>query len=145
MSPRDRSRLGLAALMVGAGVLHFVVPGAYERIVPRWLGHPRAWVYGSGLVEMASGALLAVPRSRRAGAALAAATIVAVYPANVQMAIDAGVPHDLAGWAAWLRLPLQIPLFRWAMKHARRPAPPPLSGSAACSTGAAAPGTTRSR
>jgi len=109
--------------MVGAGALHFVVPGFYERIVPRWLGSPRAWVYGSGVAEVASGLLVAVPRTRRAGAWLAAATIIAVYPANIQMAVDAGVPRSPAGWAAWARLPLQVPLFLWAMSHTRRVEP----------------------
>ncbi len=117
--------------MLGAGTLHFVVPGAYERIVPRWLGNPRAWVYGSGVLELAGGALLALPRTRRAGAWLTAATIVAVYPANVQMAIDAGMPRDALGWVAWLRLPLQLPLLAWALKHTRPPAEPTSRGAEA--------------
>ena len=41
-------------------------------------------------------------------------TLLAVYPANIQMAVDAGRPRDAEGWAAWLRLPLQLPMIRWA-------------------------------
>jgi len=76
--------------MTIAGVLHFVVPDPYAKIVPRWLGDPRLWVYSSGVAEIISGVLVAVPRTRRIGAWAAAITIVGVYPANIQMAIDAG-------------------------------------------------------
>src|SRR5690349_766568 len=106
----DRSRLRFAAMMAGMGVLHFVLPRPFERIVPRWFPWRRRAVVWSGVAELASGALLAVPRTRRAGGALATATIVAVYPANVQMAIDAtrGRPQvSMPTWLTWARLPLQ--------------------------------------
>lgn len=118
-APSTRSRYGLAAFMAGAGVMHFVIPHVYESIVPRWLGHEREVVRWSGVAELACGALVAVPRTKRVGAWLTTATLVAVYPANVQMAVVAGVPTDVAGWAAWLRLPLQLPLIRWAWRHTR--------------------------
>ena len=105
--------------MVGAGVLHFVAPDFYERIVPKWIGHERAVVAWSGVAEVLCGVLLAVPRTRRLGAWLTVATLVAVYPANLQMAVDAGRPHDPAEWVAWLRLPLQFPLIACAHHHTR--------------------------
>lgn len=121
---RVPSRLWLAALVAGSGVAHLVVPGFYERIVPRPLGHARAVVLASGVAEMAAGALLALPRTRRAGGWACAAVLVAVFPANVQMALDGG----LAGSAsvlgspavAWARLPLQVPLVLWAAHEGRR-------------------------
>lgn len=116
---RNRSRLVLAGFLCLMGVLHFLVPGPFERLIPRWLGSPRFWVLSSGVAELASGSLLFTPRTRRTGAWFAAATMVAVFPGNISMAVEAGVPHDLASWAAWLRLPLQIPLIRWALKHTR--------------------------
>jgi uncharacterized membrane protein len=106
-------------MLLFMGGLHFVAPTPFEKIVPRWLSNPGFWVGASGVAELASGALLAVPRTRRVGGYLAAATIVAVYPANIQMALDAGMPDDAMGWFSWLRLPLQIPLFRWALKQTR--------------------------
>lgn len=105
--------------MAGAGVLHFVIPQVYERIVPKWLGHDQAVVRLSGVAEIACGALLASRRTKRLGAWLTTATLVAVYPANVQMAVEAGIPNDAGEWAIWLRLPLQIPLIRWALRHTR--------------------------
>ena len=122
-SVERRARI-LAGALVVMGVLHFVVPGAFDRIVPRVLGHPRKWTYLSGVAELASGILVAVPRTRRTGALLATATIVAVYPANWQMALDSGLPpRDAVGWGAWLRLPLQLPMIRFAWRVAQRARP----------------------
>ncbi len=115
-----RARI-LAGALAFMGVLHFVAPGPFDRIVPRVLGHPRRWTYLSGAAELASGILTAVPRTRRTGALLATATIVAVYPANWQMALDSGVPpKDAVGWGAWLRLPLQVPMIRFAWRVAHQ-------------------------
>ncbi len=116
--PSERSRYGLAAFMTGAGLMHFVAPRFYEAIVPSWVGHERAVVRWSGIAEVASGALVAVPRTRRLGAWCAVITLLGVYPANIQMAVDAGVARrDPRAWAVWLRLPLQFPMIRWALKH----------------------------
>ena len=117
--PSDRSRYWLAAFMVGAGVLHFVSPAFFERIVPKWIGHEKAVVAWSGVAEVLCGVLLAVPRTRRLGAWLTVVTLVAVYPANLQMAVDAGRPEQPAEWVVWLRLPLQFPLITWAHHHTR--------------------------
>lgn len=116
------SRLALAGLMVGTGSLHFVVPRAYDRLIPRVLGQPRPWTLASGVAEIAAGALLGVPRTRRVGAWAVAAVLVGVFPANVDAAVRGGMPAR--GWlgsatAAWLRLPLQVPLVWWALRHRR--------------------------
>ena len=115
-----RARI-LAGGLVFMCVLHFVAPGPFDKIVPRVLGEPRRWTYLSGVAELASGILTAVPRTRRTGALLATATIVAVYPANWQMALDSGLPpKDATGWGAWLRLPFQVPMIRFAWKVAQQ-------------------------
>ncbi|MGI8758406.1 MAG: DoxX family protein [Acidimicrobiales bacterium] len=125
----QRSGLALAVFMVLAGALHFVIPASYERIVPRSLGNPRALVAVSGAAEIGAGVLLAFRPTRRVGAALAVLLLMAVFPANVQMALDGGIPGK--GFplgspvVAWLRLPLQVPLALWALRHARRPKPTP--------------------
>lgn len=109
--------------MVLAGAAHFVVPASYDRMIPGFLGPPRPWVYGSGLAEVAGGALLASARTRTIGAWWVAALLVLVFPGNVKMALDGGVPEGsgaLAGpTAAWLRLPLQVPLIWWAWRLTR--------------------------
>lgn len=117
--PSERSRYGLAAFMIGAGITHFVAPGFYERIVPKWFGHARATVRWSGVAELLCGALVALPRTKRFGAWLTVVVLLAVYPANIQMAVDAAKPSNAEEWVAWVRLPLQLPLIRWAHRHAR--------------------------
>ena len=107
--------------MTAAGSLHFVLPDTYARIVPSGLGDARAVVAASGLAEVAAGALLAIPRTRRLGGWCTAAVLVAVFPANVQMARDATASGDTVPMLlTWARLPLQVPLVLWALAHARR-------------------------
>jgi len=117
-----RSRLRLAGMLLASSVGHFVIPKPFMKIVPRFLGHPRFWVYASGLVEATAGALMLSSdlATRRRGGMLAAATLVGVYPANIQMAVDAGRPRSIRSWASRLRLPLQVPLVVTAVRIARR-------------------------
>ena len=119
-------RLFLIVLLVAAGVGHFVSPSSYESIVPRAIGHAHRLVQISGLAELACAALLAVPRTRRLGGWAALILFIAVFPANGQAALDGGMkglpaPLDSAA-AAWLRLPLQIPLVLLAAREARQQA-----------------------
>ncbi|MGW2712124.1 hypothetical protein HKX69_32475 [Streptomyces argyrophyllae] len=119
--PRSpRSPLLLAGLLAAAGVAHFAVPRQFDATVPRALpGPPRAWTYGSGVVELALAAGVAAPRTRTLAAKAAAAFFVGVFPANVQMAVDwRGRPAPLRA-AALARLPLQVPLVLWARGVAR--------------------------
>ena len=103
----------LAALLVGAGSLHFLKPQPYDGIIPSFLPHPRVWTYASGLAELAYAATVAVPRTRERGALATAGLFVAVFPANVQMAVHPGSVPPLLAYA---RLPLQIPLVLWALQ-----------------------------
>jgi uncharacterized membrane protein len=116
-----RARLGLGGLLVVTGALHFVVPGPYVKIIPALLpgGWARPLVYVSGAAELAGGAgLLLAPTSAMGW--FVAALLVAVFPANVQMALDS--PNAVTV----LRLPLQIPLVWAAVGVARaRPVPSP--------------------
>ena len=128
---RPLTLLGMAGLMAGSGTLHLVAPGFYRRIVPRVLGHTDALVALSGTCELVCAALLLIPSTRRLGAWATAALLVTVFPANLQMALDGGLkgapfPADNAV-AAWLRLPLQVPLVWWALKL-RKDAAAPAQG-----------------
>ena len=112
----------LTALLAGAGATHFVKPGLYDAIVPRALpGSPRAWTYASGVAEVALAVAVAHPTTRRRGALAAAVLFVVVFPANVQMALDA----DSLGAKsiAYARLPLQLPLVWWAWRVSRTAGP----------------------
>jgi uncharacterized membrane protein len=120
-------RIRLAGVMIGSGVLHLVAPATYEKIVPRQLGDARRVVYASGVAELACAALLLVPRTRRLGGWATAGLLVAVFPANVQMALDAGTEHQAIKKMptgaframALARLPMQVPMVMRAVRVAR--------------------------
>ena len=120
---RKLVRWGLVAIVGGSGVLHFTHPGFYRQIVPRQLGHAGDVVSLSGAAELLCAAALVLPPTRRLGGWATAALLVAVFPANVQMALDGGLKG--AGFPAnspvlaWLRLPLQVPLVLMALAVAR--------------------------
>jgi uncharacterized membrane protein len=115
-----RDAAGLAALLGGMGVLHFVAPKPFDAIVPRSLpGSPRTWTYLSGVAELAVAAAVAHPRTRRAGGLAAAALFIAVFPANVKMAADWRHGSPVQRAIAFGRLPLQAPLIAWAWRVAR--------------------------
>jgi uncharacterized membrane protein len=116
----ERRRKGLAALLLGIGTLHFLTPRFFDELIPAVLpGTARAWTYGSGVAELTAGALVLNRRTARIGGFAAFVVILGVWPGNWKMALDAGAPHDAASWAAWLRLPLQLPLLWWAWRVAR--------------------------
>jgi uncharacterized membrane protein len=124
MRSGDRAALGLAAFLGAAGVMHFVRPTFFDAIVPDWMpGSKRTTTYVSGGFELAGALLVANPRTRRVGGWWCFWTLLGVFPANIQSALDGGIagadpPFDSAG-AAWLRLPLQLPLLWWARRVAR--------------------------
>jgi uncharacterized membrane protein len=108
----------LLAALAGSGVLHLVRPRTYEWLVPPELGDARAWVTGSGLAELGAAALMAVPATRRAGGWVAAALLVAFVPAHLHtFRVVRRRPLPLT--AAAVRLPLQVPLVRTALRVAR--------------------------
>ena len=120
----SRLRIGparsLAGMLAATGVLHIVAPKQFDTIVPRWLPGPRRhWTYLSGAAELGVAAAVAAARTRRWGGLAAAALFVAVFPANVQMALawrTKPLPYRAAAWA---RLPLQVPLIVWALRASR--------------------------
>ena len=114
----------LVGVMGGSGVLHFTRPQFYRKIVPRPLGHPNELVAVSGAVELLCAVAMIVPPTRRLGGWATAGLLVAVFPANVQMALDGGLkgapfPANSA-LLAWLRLPLQLPAILAAISVARQ-------------------------
>ena len=109
----------LSGLLTVTGTLHFVVPDVFADIVPPQLPAPTALVYASGVAELACAAGLAVPRTRRVAGWATAALFVAVFPGNIQMALDAGDRSAAYRAAVYARLPLQVPLVVWAVSVAR--------------------------
>ena len=100
---------------VFAGIMHFVIPKVYRRIVPPYIPAPTAMVYASGVAEIAGGAGLMHPRLRRLAGWWLIATLVAVFPANLHMALHPDEFPKVPGGARalWARLPLQGVFIAW--------------------------------
>jgi uncharacterized membrane protein len=102
------ARIGTAAFWLVAGAMHFVVPRQYEAIVPRRIARwKKEVVVVSGLAEIAGG-LAILPEPTRCGARWwLLALLVAVYPANIEMALHPERFPKIPAAALWARLPVQ--------------------------------------
>jgi uncharacterized membrane protein len=104
----------LAAFFVSAGVSHFTNEAFFVRIVPPWLPAPLALVQISGVAEIAGGLGVLLPQLRRLAGWGLLALLIAVYPANIHMALHPEQFADVATQAGlYLRLPLQFVALAW--------------------------------
>ena len=102
---------------VFAGAMHFVRSRWYERIMPPYVPRHRELVYASGVAEIAGGLATLHPATRRAGSLWSIATLIAIFPANLHMALNAEdfSEHVPGGERAlWARLPVQALFIAWA-------------------------------
>jgi uncharacterized membrane protein len=117
----NRARTVLGAFFLAAGTMHFVKPKPYEAIVPDALPAHREIVIASGLAELAGGAAVLCERTARPAGWWLIATLIAIFPANVNMAVNAErfrrVPEPLL----WARLPVQALLIAWVWRVALSP------------------------
>jgi uncharacterized membrane protein len=121
-----RRRLPLALFFLGAGILHFVKPGAYEATVPDPLPGQREIVYVSGVAEIAGALALLDRRTAPWAGWWLIALLIAVFPANVNMAVNAERFRAVPEAVLWVRLPIQALLIAWVW----RASSPPRSRSA---------------
>jgi uncharacterized membrane protein len=115
-APRITISIALIALLFAtSGVLHLIKPQPFVRIMPSWLPSALALVLISGVFEIAGAAGILVPVTRVAAGWGLIALLLAVFPANVQMLLNARAAHASALWMAGLvaRLPLQVLLILW--------------------------------
>lgn len=126
--PQSTVGRGMAIMLVLTGTGHFIVPGQVDALVPPFLpSEPRLWTYLSGAAEIVIALMLLAPLNKKFagksirlwGAYSAFALFVAVFPANINMAIQwssRDMPEPLLAYA---RLPLQFGLFYWAWALAK--------------------------
>jgi uncharacterized membrane protein len=104
-----------------SGLNHFITPRTYEKIMPRYLPAHRELVYASGVAEAAGGLGLMIPRYKDSAAAFLVATLVAIFPANLEMALHperfSRIPGGRPAFIA--RLPLQGVLIAWVLAAAQ--------------------------
>lgn len=120
MSP-SHSRIALAMLFAFSGTMHFVAFRQYLAIMPEYVPFGREAVYLSGVLEILGGLALLVPSLRTAAGIGLILLLIAVFPANVQMLLNArareAAPIEEA--LLWLRLPLQLLLMLWVWNSTR--------------------------
>ena len=114
---RDHARRGLAAAMIVAGITHFARVEPFVQHLPDWIPAGEALVDLTGVVEVALGvALMRSTRHRATVGRLVAVYLIAVFPANIYVAVaDVNVTGQPGGLQAWLRLPLQMLFIAWAL------------------------------
>ena len=114
-----------ALLFLAAGVLHFVMPVFFDRIVPPWVPDARLATYVSGVFEIVGAIGLLIPATRVAAAWGLIALLVAVLPANIHMLNQARAAGESAGFiiGLWVRLPVQPLLMWWVWRVAIRRLP----------------------
>jgi uncharacterized membrane protein len=122
---RDAARLAMAVAMVFSGVSHFADTAAFTQLLPEFVPGRTPLILATGVLEILLGAGLLAPRWRREVALLLVAYLIAVFPANIYVAV-ADVPLEgLGGGNPWLRLPFQaiyIAWVLWAVPGAFQPA-----------------------
>jgi uncharacterized membrane protein len=106
-------------VFVAAGANHFVNPRFYRAIMPDHLPAHDELVAASGVAEMLGGVALMHPRTRRFGAWWLVATLIAVFPANLHMALHPERYSKLSPAALYARLPFQLVFIAWVRSAAR--------------------------
>lgn len=126
--PKRVSMIVMAVLYAIAGLLHFITPETYLPLMPDALPAHMALIYVSGVAEVLGGVGLLVPKTRRAAAWGLIALLLAVWPANIHVAVE-NVPlfgaEEGAGVLNWVRVVGQVPLIAWAWWYTRPDAPEP--------------------
>ncbi len=126
-------RYVLGIIFILAGANHFVSPGFYLPMMPDYLPWHSALVFLSGVAEIIAGILVIVPMTQRVGAWALIALLVAVFPANLNMALHAEQFQDYGSQTVlYIRLPLQVIPMIWAYWYTGKTSPeaPMGTGSA---------------
>jgi uncharacterized membrane protein len=113
----------LTVFMIAAGANHFISPAPYLGMmpseIPEHLHAPLVAI--SGVAEILGGLGLVLAATRKLAAWGLVALYVAIFPANLNMAINhlqLGTT-EIASWMLWARLPLQAVLVAWAFWYTR--------------------------
>ena len=113
-------RVLFGAFFIIAGVTHFTNRDFFMSIVPPYLPWPEMLVYVSGVAEIVLGGMLMIPATTRIAAWGLIALLIAVFPANIHMAMNPQLYPDTPQAALLIRLPLQGVMIAVAYWFTRR-------------------------
>lgn len=128
--PKRLALVGLSLFFVVAGVNHFVNPTFYIQIMPPYLPAHRELVYLSGVLEILGGVAVLVPGIRSTAGLGLVLLLVAIFPANLHMALNPDLFPSMSPAALYVRLPFQALFIVWAY-WATRPDPAASDAAAA--------------
>jgi uncharacterized membrane protein len=113
LATRAMQGLGLAFFYFALG--HFVKTQDMVAMLPAWVPQREALIYATGVLELAVGAALLIPRLQPWAALAAAGVLIAFFPANVYAALNhTGMGlHQTGPIYLWIRTPLQVFLLVW--------------------------------
>ena len=123
-------RLLLGLFFVVAGLNHFLNPQVYVGMIPPYLPYPEMLNLVSGAAEVAGGVGILIPRLRRLAAWGLVALLIAIFPANLHLALNGWAAYDIPRWVLWARLPLQAVFIAWVYWTCLAPAGRSLPGRA---------------
>ncbi|MBG7609102.1 MAG: DoxX family membrane protein [Verrucomicrobia bacterium] len=110
---RAISRILLAIAFIVAGVNHFRSPEVYLSMMPQWLPAHGLLNAISGAAEIAGGISVLIPRTRRAAGMGLILLLIAIFPANIHIAINGWPGMDIPRWVLFARLPFQLLFIAW--------------------------------
>lgn len=121
MNTKEKLRVVLSGSIISIGILHFAVSDPFVKMMPPYLPHHLELVYISGFFEILGGIGLLVPFVSQAAAWGLILLFIAVFPANINMAVNnidlSGIPDS--SLLRWARLPLQAVLIAWAWQYTK--------------------------
>ena len=118
MAPKSKKiwQWVVGLLFIAAGANHFLLPDTYVSMIPSYLPAPLLLVQISGVAEMAGGLGVLLPFTRRWAAWGLILLLLAVFPANLNMALHGWQGHDTPAWVLWARLPFQAVFIWWVYR-----------------------------
>lgn len=119
--------LFLSMFYVAAGTNHFLMPEAYLPMMPEYLPWHDQLIFLSGVCEVLLGLLVLPDQTRQEAGIGLVLLLLAIFPANLHMALHPELFPIVSPWVLWLRLPFQLVLILWAWKTTAQRETPPLS------------------
>jgi uncharacterized membrane protein len=95
------------------GILHFVKTDLFVSAVPSYIPYPIEMVYISGVFEVLGGMGVGLQRFRRWAGLGLIALLVAVFPANINMALHPEAFPSIPPTVLWIRLIFQPVFIVW--------------------------------
>lgn len=115
MNARTISRYILAAFFIFAGANHFRIPELYLTMMPPWLPAHELLNNISGIAEIAGGIGILINKTRKLAAIGLILLLIAIFPANIHLAINGWAETDIPKWILITRLPFQLLFIAWVI------------------------------